>query len=198
MKFKIGDRVKIADTRGTNTKVGDVGTIVGYDNKGLFDYALDLDRYNPFLHSCGGITPANHGQWVSDVNLSLLNEENTNREFKLIIISNGDKTTGKLIHGKSVTKTCEVNRYYKDEYSEQDAIKAVVDKMFPCDSSNNEKYLTAKVVCTESHGFSFRKGNIYEIVDGYLNGDIGMYSGIKNEKDLDKNGGYKFIILNEN
>lgn len=125
-KFKVGDRVRIIDDKYTNCKVGDIGTIKGIRLCGALPYAFELDHdMEGGFHSCDGHTNVNRGQWVCSDNIELIKPE-----FKLVIISKGDKTKAKLYRGESLEKEIEVNRYHKDEYSEKAAVEAVTKKIF--------------------------------------------------------------------
>lgn len=166
-KFKVGDRVRIVDKKYTSCKVGDIGTIKGirFDSSGWLPYALELDYdIECGFHSCDGYTKANRGQWVNDGNIELIEPE-----FKLVVISRGDKTKAKLYRGESLEKKVEVNCYHKDEYSEKAAVDAVVEKIF----EKKVDWFNGKVVCVAYSGDGFTKGKIYECIEGELISDSG-------------------------
>lgn len=164
-KFKVGDRVRIIDDKYINCKVGDIGTIKGIKLCGILPYALELDHdMESSFHSCDGYTKDNRGQWVCSDNIELIKPE-----FKLVIISKGDKTKAKLYRGESLEKEIEVNRYHKDEYSEKAAVEAVVEKIF----EKKVDWFNGKVVCVAYSGDGFTKGKIYECIEGELISDSG-------------------------
>lgn len=180
-KFKVGDRVKIVDKKYTSCKVGDIGTIKGirFDSSGWLPYALELDYdIECGFHSCDGYTKANRGQWVNDGNIELIEPE-----FKLVVISRGDKTKAKLYRGESLEKKVEVNCYHKDEYSEKATVDAVVKKIFSEDENEDEKENEAnkpyngKAVWTSDNESVYTKGKIYEFVDGRIKHDLGFTIG---------------------
>lgn len=174
-KFKVGDRVRIVDKKYTNCKVGDIGTIKGirFDLSGRLPYALELDYDTECgFHSCDGYTKANRGQWVSDHNIELIEPE-----FKLVIISKGDKTKAKHYRGESLEKEVEVNRYSKDEYSEKAAVEAVVKKIFGEDEKKTEKkdeLFNGVAVCLIDRDCpKFTRGRTYTFVNGNCWNDKG-------------------------
>lgn len=169
-KFKVGDRVKIVDNRYTNCKVGDIGTIKGIRLCGVLPYAFELDHdMEGSFHSCDGLTNVNRGQWVCSVNIELIEPE-----FKLVVISKGDKTKAKLYREESLEKEVEVNRYYKDEYSEKAAVEAVTKKIFGEDEKKEELF-NGKVVCLMDLTYipKYTKGRVYEFVNGNCKDDYG-------------------------
>lgn len=120
-KFKVGDRIELISNRHfTHACIGDKGKVVSanYNVVGDTSYGVQMDVKRPFYHSCHGKAADGYGQYLWGSCLKLVEEKPT-REFKLIITSNGDTTTAKLIHGeRTVVKEATVTRYSKDEYSE--------------------------------------------------------------------------------
>lgn len=169
-KFKVGDRVRIVDKKYTNCKVGDIGTIKYIDSVStLLKYIVEFDREDELFTSCNGRTKDNRGQWVSDYNIELIEPE-----FKLVIISKGDKTKAKLYRGESLEKEVEVNRYHKDEYSEKAAVEAVTKKIFG-EGEKKEELFNGKVVCLMDLTYipKYTKGRVYEFVNGNCKDDCG-------------------------
>lgn len=168
MKFKVGDRVKLAVDRFAIPR-GTTGVIkfFGKDaDKEKIDIAIELDRPISY-HNCGGRTKDGCGWWVAERDIELI--KTAEPEFKLIITSKGDTTTAKLIHGKDVAKEATVTRCSKDEYSEKAAVEAVVDKIF----AKKVDWFNGKVVCVAYSGDGFTKGKIYECIEGELTSDSG-------------------------
>lgn len=142
-----------------------------------------MDKAREAYHDCCGKTKNHYGQWLSDKNIELVYSrasENAKREFKVIITSKGDTTTAKLMHGKEVAREVKVNRYHKDEYSEEAAIAAIMDKLFPLvlPKEQPKKYFTGKVVCVvddpHRRPMPFRKGFTYQINNGVLESDTAV------------------------
>lgn len=169
-KFKVGDRVRIVNKKYTHCKVGDIGTIKYIDSVStLLKYIVEFDREDELFTSCNGRTKDNRGQWVNDDNIELIEPE-----FKLVIISKGDKTKAKLYRGESLEKEVEVNRYHKDEYSEKAAVEAVTKKIFGEDEKKEELF-NGKVVCLMDLTYipKYTKGRVYEFVNGNCKDDCG-------------------------
>lgn len=169
-KFKVGDRVRIVDKKYTHCKVGDIGTIKYIESVStLLKYIVEFDREDELFTSCNGRTKDNRGQWVSDYNIELIEPE-----FKLVIISKGDKTKAKLYRGESLEKEVEVNRYHKDEYSEKAAVEAVTKKIFG-EGEKKEELFNGKVVCLMDLTYipKYTKGRVYEFVNGNCKDDCG-------------------------
>lgn len=169
-KFKVGDRVRIINKKYTICKVGDIGTIKYIDSVStLIKYIVEFDREDELFTSCNGRTKDNRGQWVSDYNIELIEPE-----FKLVIISKGDKTKAKLYRGESLEKEVEVNRYHKDEYSEKAAVEAVTKKIFG-EGEKKEELFNGKVVCLMDLTYipKYTKGRVYEFVNGNCKDDYG-------------------------
>lgn len=169
-KFKVGDRVRIVDKRYTNCKVGDIGTIKYIDSVStLLKYVVEFDREDELFTSCNGRTKDNRGQWVNDNNIELIEPE-----FKLVIISKGDKTKAKLYREESLEKEVEVNRYHNDEYSEKAAVEAVTKKIFD-EGEKKEELFNGKVVCLMDLTYipKYTKGRVYEFVNGNCKDDYG-------------------------
>lgn len=169
-KFKVGDRVRIVNKKYTHCKVGDIGTIKYIDSVStLLKYIVEFDREDELFTSCNGRTKDNRGQWVSDYNIELIEPE-----FKLVIISKGDKTKAKLYRGESLEKEVEVNRYHKDEYSEKAAVEAVTKKIFG-EGEKKEELFNGKVVCLMDLTYipKYTKGRVYEFVNGNCKDDCG-------------------------
>lgn len=176
-KFKVGDRVRIIDKRYTNCKVGDIGTIKYIDSVStLLKYVVEFDREDELFTSCNCRTKDNRGQWVNDNNIELIESE-----FKLVVISKGDKTKAKFYRGESIAKEVEVNRYHKDEYSEKAAVEAVTKKIFDEEEKegSEDNLFNGKVVATDDESdsvFTITKGRVYEFIDGRFYDDNSHYT----------------------
>lgn len=176
-KFKVGDRVRIVDRFLTACKVGDTGIIKYIDNPlSALKYAVELDREDMLFSSCNCHTKDNRGQWVDDDNIELIEPE-----FKLVVISKGDKTKAKLYRGESLEKEVEVNRYHKDEYSEKAAVEAVTKKIFDEEEKegSEDNLFNGKAVAIDDESdsvFTITRGRVYEFIDGRFCDDNSHYT----------------------
>lgn len=209
-KYKVGDRVRVVNDEGTFAGKGECGTIIFTELSGMIGYGVRMDKARREYHACNGRTDENHGQWLFDKNIELVYSrvpKNAEHEFKVIITSKGDTTTAKLMHGKEVAREVKVSRYYKDEYSEEAAIAAIMDKLFPLvlPKEQPKKYFTGRVVCIEDDALisftsypAFLKGNVYCINDGTIYGEgllkIKNIDSVESLNKLCKR--HKFIELN--
>ena len=167
-KFKIGDRVKYIGQ--IPELKGKVGTIVSL--KTLGRYGVVFDEYSRYFHSLGGLCPFGYGRWCNILDLELISEH----RFNVIITSVGDTTTAKLLHGKKVEKEVSVKRYYRDDYSEEAAVRAVCEKLFGEDKPKEDtepKGINCKAVYTGKSQLGYTHGKIYEFRDGRCLDDDG-------------------------
>jgi hypothetical protein len=128
-EFKVGDKVIVRLAIGD--QIGTIKYIAAADEFSLITrhrYAIEFEKYPApgYGHDCKGHCKSGKGYWAAKNELEHYREP----EFKIIIESKGDTTKAKLIHGKSVDKTAEVKRCSTDKYSEKDAAKYVVAKLF--------------------------------------------------------------------
>lgn len=166
-EFKKGDRVKLLQNIG-NAKRGMIGTCM--DRHYCYAIPVEFDEEFKGGHSCDGRTIDGHGHWISPDYLEKLDMPHA---FTLVITSKGDRTKAKLLRGKEIVQTAEVNRYKDDEYSQPAAIHAIVDKMFPEDAAGITKdepeepsKFTGKAVFKAEVSDGFTKGCIYEFRSG--------------------------------
>ena len=184
MKYKVGDRVRYLGCS-FSVRRGEMGVVKGFlPHSNII--AIELDHEVSF-HDCDGLTRFRRGWWVCPDYVELIKP--SEHEFKLIIVSKGDTTTAKLLHGKTIEKEATVTRYSKDEYSEKAAVEAVTKKIFGEDEKENEanKPYNGKAVWISDKNGVFTKGKIYEFVDGRCKHDLGSTVGgytIENMKQL--------------
>lgn len=197
-KFKIGDRVKFVGTLPQlKRKVGTVVSVINHIHNGCL--GVVFDEYFPFCHSLGVLCSTGHGWWCKEAELELISEH----RFNVIITSVGDTTTAKLLHGKKVEKEVSVKRYHKDDYSEEEAVKAVCAKLFGEDKPEKEPEpvgINCKAVCIDDDDDSFlTRGKIYEFSDGKCVDDDGdfypIYVGYKIINYSDKFFAKNFVKL---
>ncbi|MGM9682449.1 MAG: hypothetical protein ACI3XQ_02500 [Eubacteriales bacterium] len=190
-KFKIGDRVRYNGRESPfKDKIGTIvyiGSIVDTHSSVMdCDIGVRFDDMIPCAHSLGGKCDNQHGWWFYDCQLSLVEKE---PRFNVIITSVGDVTTAKLLHGKKMEKEVTVKRYFKDEYSEKEAVKAVCAKLFGEDKPEKEPEpagINCKAVCIrDNEVLCLTRGKIYEFSDGKCVDDAGdyypIYCGLKIE-----------------
>lgn len=163
MKYKVGDRVKFIGGSLT-IPYGEMGVAKGFVPHSS-NIAIELDREVSY-HDCYGLTRPKRGWWVNPGSIELVKP--AEHEFKLIIVSKGDVTTAKLLHGKTVEKEATVTRYHEDEYSEKAAIEAVVKKLFGEEEKEEAKpkYFTGKAVWIGESTRWHTKGKIYVFENG--------------------------------
>lgn len=162
MKFKIGDRVVLTKVY-CDAKAGMKGIIKGCDE---YRCAVEFDNDFDGGHGCAGLTNPDRGHYIDP---NLLKKIEPSHAFTLVITSKGDHTEAKLLHGKEIVQTAEVNRYKDDEYSQPAAIHAVIDKMFPAGApvpaEEKPKRFTGKAVFNGADRY-FTQGNVYTFEDG--------------------------------
>lgn len=206
-KFKIGDRVEFIDESiFHNAKIGDRGEIVNTSKTSCgLAYGVKLDYRRDVFHNCAGSCENGYGQWVYENQIKLIEPEK--KKFTVVIQSEGDCTTAKMLHGKKVIREAEVNRYFEDEYSEQVAIEAVVAKMFPLKEAKPElkadvNHKIQLLVCVDTYCSTFaitrnlHEGDIYTVIDGKIKkkGCI-IYDGYTTTENLNAGTGCKFIEI---
>lgn len=162
MKFKIGDRVVLKKDY-CDAKAGMKGIIKGCEE---YRCAVEFDNDFDGGHGCAGLTNPDRGHYIDP---NVLKKIEPSHAFSLVITSKGDHTEAKLLHGKEIVQTAEVNRYKDDEYSQPAAIHAVIDKMFPAGApvpaEEKPKRFTGKAVFNGADRY-FTQGNIYTFEGG--------------------------------
>ncbi|MGM9683496.1 MAG: hypothetical protein ACI3XQ_07845 [Eubacteriales bacterium] len=175
-KFKVGDRVRFIGQRSSTHHIAEkVGTVVCLCDDILF-VGVDFDNKVPMCHDLDGLCEYNHGWWCLENELELIKDE---PRFNVIITSDGDVTTAKLLHGKNLKKEVTVKRYHKDEYSEKEAVKAVCKKLFGEDKPEKEPEpagINCMAVCIrDNEVLCLTRGKIYEFSDGKCVDDAGDF-----------------------
>lgn len=210
-KFKIGDRVKVHGYSYYDLEEGDTGTVVEKLQKNaynVYDYAVRMDKESLAFHDCDNRVEFGHGLFFNERHLTLIKDEQPDREFKVIITSKGDTTTAKVYHGENCVREAKVNRYYKDKYSEEAAIAAVLEKLYSSaiPKEQPKKYFTGKVVCIQDDSHPvyaskphFLAGRVYFVDNGVMKGErLVSIKDIVSVEALNKISKiYKFIELKE-
>lgn len=164
-KFKVGDRVVGVGTYDNKNIDGEVGTVVYADkHSNLLGVEFDGNIEGHELWPTGVECKDGHGWWVSPEHLKPLTET-----WKVLIIPNGDKTTGKLYKNGKVVKSVETTKHPDDKYSIEEACKVIIDRMFEEEAT----YYNGKVVCVNSNNSFITQGKIYEFKDGHSIDDEG-------------------------
>lgn len=167
-EFKKGDRVKLLQNV-DYAKKGMIGTCMVDYSEDEFGYKfipVEFDNDFDGGHGCAGLTNPDRGHYIDP---NVLKKIEPSHAFTLVITSKGDHTEAKLLHGKEIVQTAEVNRYKDDEYSQPAAIHAVIDKMFPAGApvpaEEKTKRFTGKAVFNGADRY-FTQGNVYTFEDG--------------------------------
>lgn len=70
MEFNIGDRVRSKTNDFPGLKIGEYGTVIGYD---VWDEpVVEWDEFNKDRHDCDGLTKEGHGWFMSSRHLELV------------------------------------------------------------------------------------------------------------------------------
>lgn len=167
-EFKKGDRVKLLQNV-DYAKKGMIGTCMVDYSEDEFGYKfipVEFDNDFDGGHGCAGLTNPDRGHYIDP---NVLKKIEPSHAFTLVITSKGDHTDAKLIHGKEIVQTAEVNRYKDDEYSQPAAIHAVIEKMFPAGApvpaEEKPKRFTGKAVFNGADRY-FTQGNVYTFEGG--------------------------------
>lgn len=126
-KFKVGDRVVgigVGDGKNIN---GKTGTILEYGSCDTsFGVEFDENINGHSLQSSGKSCKSGHGWWVHADKLKLLTDE-----WKVLIMPDGDKTTGRLYENGKVVKSVETKKHPDDVYSIDKACEVIMERLFP-------------------------------------------------------------------
>jgi hypothetical protein len=162
-KFKKGDRVIGIGTFDDKRIDCLYGTVIG-EKSSRGNYPIEFDEYING-HSCissGRCVPCEpgHGWWVPPSQLKL-----ANKDWKVVIVPEGDKTLGRLYEDGKVTKSVETTKHPDDEYSIEAACDVIMERLF------EPTYYNGKVVCLSDYSASFTKGKVYTVTDGKIKAD---------------------------
>jgi hypothetical protein len=177
MKFKVGDKVKVANVKHALKKeyVGKEFTIKYINPNG--EYTFNEPHYGvgaPFIFLESELIRA--------------------IDSKIVITTDGKITTAKLYENGKVVKTAEAKCYPEDTFDFNVGAKLAVERLTKVEET--PKYYNGKVVCVSSenaydHGFTV--GKIYNIVDGLFidnDGDKRPFVGGKVKTIDDLKSGY--------
>jgi hypothetical protein len=97
------------------------------------------------------------------------------KDWKVVIIPDGDKTTGKLYENGKVVKEVSTVKSPKDEYSMDEAIKVITERLTAGKKEEPKpKLYNGKVVCVHDGGVAkYTVGKIYQFRDGFCTNDLG-------------------------
>lgn len=125
-EFKVGDRVVGIGRFDSRDIDGKLGTVVKITNDGIKDIGVEFDEHIDG-HSAGGKAKDGHGWFVESYALKLVDTPT----WKVLIMSDGDKTTGRLYENGKVVKSVETKKHPDDEYSIEAACEVIMERMFP-------------------------------------------------------------------
>lgn len=95
------------------------------------------------------------------------------QDWKVVIVPRGNKTIAKLYKNNAVVKTVECKKHPDDEYSMDEAIKVVTERLR---EPEKPKYYNGKVVCIDNirNPTAYTVGKIYQFKDGQLRTQDGI------------------------
>lgn len=159
--FKVGDRVR--HEKGLATIVYADDTIIPL----LLEFDEDIGG-----HDGDGRTKDGHGWWASEKSIVKADGETK----KIVITSDGEKTTARLYEGKVLVKSETARCSPADEYDFGIGAKIAFDRLIESTAEKEEKYYNGKVVCAEQREecFAYTVGKIYEFKNGKLVNDNGF------------------------
>lgn len=129
VKFKVGDRVVGIGTWDHKNIDGKYGTVFSTTGSTHNNIAIEFDE-NIGGHDCssaGKRCKDGHGWWVNPNQLKLANTP----DWKVLIMPEGDKTTGRLYENGKVVKSVETKKHPDDEYSIDKACEVIMERLFP-------------------------------------------------------------------
>jgi hypothetical protein len=177
--FKIGDRVKAIAPEDSDRIVGKTGTICSLPKRRSERYGVRFDDYIKG-HDCHCDCEDGYGWYVPGGKLvRLINEDKSlSKDWKVVIIPEGDKTLGRLYENGKVIKSVETTKHPDDKYSVEEATKVIMERLFP------EK---EEVKPVEPKEPPFRVGDVIEMLEDYYSvpkGARGLVVGIDFDTDL--------------
>ena len=159
-KFKVGDKVRILDGSKCEDYTG--GWSILFD--GMHNYVgkiCVIKSVNEFCNKpCYRLNNTPSYFW-DERYLELV------QDWKVVIIPDGDTTIGKLYEGDKVVKEVTTRKSPSDEYSKEEAIKVITERL------TAPTYYNGKVVCIDGSGGAFITGKIYTVNEGKLIGEDG-------------------------
>lgn len=101
--------------------------------------------------------------------------------WKVVIVPDGDVTTGKLYYGDKLVKEATAKKHPEDAYDRAVAIEIVTNRLLGKDEPSKtvkeepKKPWNGRVICLDTKGWDefYTKGKIYEMRDGHLIADSG-------------------------
>lgn len=125
-KFKVGDRVVSIGEHDGRDVDGKYGTIVRIDGGSCNPIGVGFD-YDIDGHSCGCKCENGHGWFLPESKLKLVDAP----KWKVLIMPEGDTTTGRLYEDGKVVKSVSTKKHPDDEYSIDKACEVIMDRLFP-------------------------------------------------------------------
>ena len=166
--MKIGDRVRFTKKIFPLNK-GMTGTIVTITK----DQGIGVEFDDLHIgHDCNGHAMKKKGYYVSPVNLEIINDSPAwpEKDWKIVIMPDDDKTIAKFIRNGNCIKEAFVNRYFKDTYNTETAVKEVLNKLF-----KPTGYTGRAIYYNTSKAEGLTRGKIYTFENGVYKNDNGEY-----------------------
>ncbi len=166
--MNIGDRmVMIHDF--ADVKKGSTGIIVKIDKTSWSTPTCIVEFDKPFTggHTCSGLVPSGRGYYVPVSSIKILDDD---KNWNIIIMPDGDKTIAKFIRNGNCIKEVFVNRYFKDTYNTETAVKEVLNKLF-----KPTGYTGRAIYYNTSKAEGLTRGKIYTFENGVYKNDNGEY-----------------------
>lgn len=173
-KMKIGDRIVVTQDF-LEVKKGMTGKIVEVVETDAPEPMCAVEIDSPFLagHTCMGLVPSGRGYYLGVSSMKLLDDD---KNWKIIIIPNGDMTIAKFIRNRKCIKETFVNRYFKDTYNIETAAKEAISKLF-----KPAGYTGRAIYYNTSKAEGLTRGKIYTFENGVYKNDNGEYQVICRE-----------------
>ena len=158
-KFKVGDIVRGISSKYAATNYNMIeGRVMSICSNGIVDVRVLKHADNQCI---GCIFP------VSEEHFELVEAY---QDWKVLIVPRGNKTVAKLYKNNAIVKTVECNKHPDDEYSMDEAIKVVTERLR---EPEKPQYYNGKVVCISNDGNSrnYTVGKIYQFENGQFRTD---------------------------
>jgi hypothetical protein len=201
-KFKVGDRVRAIKEDDGNTRIiGKTGTVKknwSFHGEPICD--IEFDEYVNGLDLDGR---CEHGKGWSCFETTL---EPVHDNSKIVITTDGKRTTAKLYDGKKFIKSAEAICSLDDEFDFNIGAAIALERLTGQLESTlevEEHFYNGKVVCVSSGCYetAFTLGKIYEITEGELKAENCAYlTEIKKVSEINehfKREGVKFLEIVE-
>lgn len=167
-KMKSGDRIVMTQDF-AEAKKNMTGKIIKTDCTPMAEPIVVVEFDKPFKggHGCSGLVPSRRGYIVP---VSLIKILDDYKNWKIVIMPDGDKTIAKFIRNGNCIKEVFVNRYFKDTCNTETAVKEVLNKLF-----KPTGYTGRAIYYNTSKAEGLTRGKIYTFENGVYKNDNGEY-----------------------